>query len=275
MARSLIVTADDVGLHRGMTEGAIRAHRDGIVTACSVVANGAAFEHAVERLRDVPKLEVGVHLALVEERPLAGHVPSLVGANELFHESYTAFAPRYAARMIRMSEVEHELRMQVERVLGTGLEVTHLNGHQHLHLLPRIFELVHLMAEEYGVGYIRTVSEPLRAPGVSPLRRASVAMLSRLGRRARRHCAFVATNDRTIGVLQAGRIQEVQPLLAEVEGITELVCHPGVGDAQLAEAYQWGYGWDAETEALCEPSLREVIRMRDIRLIRPSEVARI
>ncbi len=66
--RQLIVTADDVGLHRGMTGGAIRAHRQGIVTACSVVANGAAFDDAVARLRDVPSLEAGVHLALVEER---------------------------------------------------------------------------------------------------------------------------------------------------------------------------------------------------------------
>src|SRR5438270_7621569 len=70
--RRLVVTADDVGLHRGMTEGAIRAHREGIVTACSVVANGAAFYDAVERLRDVPSLEVGVHLTLVEERSLTG-----------------------------------------------------------------------------------------------------------------------------------------------------------------------------------------------------------
>ena len=64
--RRLIVTADDVGLHPGMTAGAIRAHRDGIVTACSLVANGVAFYDAVERLREVPSLEVGVHLTLVE-----------------------------------------------------------------------------------------------------------------------------------------------------------------------------------------------------------------
>ena len=70
--KRLIVTADDVGLHRGMTEGAIRAHREGIVTACSVVANGVAFDDAVARLRDVPALEVGVHLTLVEERSLTG-----------------------------------------------------------------------------------------------------------------------------------------------------------------------------------------------------------
>jgi len=199
---------------------------------------------------------------------------SLVGGNGLFHESYAAFVPRYAARMIRMTEVEHELRMQIERVLGTGLDVTHLNGHQHLHLLPRIFDLVHLMAEEYGVGYVRTVSEPRRMPDVSPLRRASVAMLSALGRRARRHCAFVTTNDRTIGVLQAGRIGNVEPLLDEVEGVTELVCHPGLGDAELGEAYQWGYAWDAETAALCSPSLPAAMKKRHIRLVGPSEAAR-
>lgn len=267
--RALIVTADDVGLHRGMTEGAIRAHVEGIVTACSVVANGAAFEHAVERLRHVPRLEVGVHLALVEERPLASHVPSLVGANGLFHESYTAFAPRYAVGLIRIEEVEHELRMQIERVLGTGLRVVHLNGHQHLHLLPRIFDLVHQLAEEYDIGYVRTVTEPLRAPGVPPLRAASVAVLSRLGRRARGHCAGVTTNDRTIGVLQAGRIRDVEPLLDAVDGITELVCHPGVGDAELGTAYDWKYEWDAETAALCRPSLREALSRRVIQLIGP------
>src|SRR3954462_12100516 len=73
--RRLIVTADDVGLDRGMTEGAIRAHRQGIVTACSVVANGLAFDDAIARLRDVPWLEVGVHLALVEERSLTTGSP--------------------------------------------------------------------------------------------------------------------------------------------------------------------------------------------------------
>src|SRR5687768_3715380 len=84
--RRLIVTADDVGLHPGMTEGAIRAHLDGIVTACSVVANGAAFDDAVARLRDVPSLEVGVHLTLVEEHPLTAI---------RFPQKYTSFVPLY------------------------------------------------------------------------------------------------------------------------------------------------------------------------------------
>src|SRR3954452_25089097 len=100
--RRLIVTADDVGLHPGMTAGAIRAHREGIVTACSVVANGAAFDNAVTQLRDVPSLEVGVHLALVEERTLTGIT---------FPKSYRSFVfgrKDYAA-------IERELRALIDR----------------------------------------------------------------------------------------------------------------------------------------------------------------
>src|SRR5437763_15186907 len=114
-ARRLIVTADDVGLHRGMTEGAIRAHREGIVTACSVVANGRAFDDAVARLRETPSLEVGVHLALVEERAL----------------TTGAAMPRSYARFLLTPprvDIEAELRPQIEEVLGAGLRVTHLNG---------------------------------------------------------------------------------------------------------------------------------------------------
>ena len=88
--KQLIVTADDVGLHRGMTEGTIRAHSEGIVTACSVVANGAAFEHAVERLRDMPALAVGVHLSLVEERPVIAGVPGPVPPSRISPSQVTS-----------------------------------------------------------------------------------------------------------------------------------------------------------------------------------------
>ena len=248
MKRLLIVTADDVGLHRGMTEGAIRAHREGIVTACSVVANGAAFDDAVERLRDTPTLEVGVHLTLVEERPLTAM---------RFPRKYTSFVPLYLARAISMAAIERELRAQIERVLATGLTVTHLNGHQHLHLLPRIFALVARLAGEYLIEYVRIVNER------SSVRRAPMAVLSALGRRAD------GSNDRTIGVGEAGHLTDVVPLLDRVQGVTELVTHPGISVDGYAH---WDYDWDAETRALCDPRLREELAKRGIELIAPSHL---
>lgn len=248
--RYLIVTADDVALDRGMTEGAIRAHRDGIVTACSIVAGGAAFDDAVTRLRDVPSLEVGVHLALVEERSLTGlRMP----------RKYTAFVPLYLARVISIAAIERELRAQIERVLATGLRVTHLNGHQHLHLLPRVFAVVARLAREYAVPYVRIVDD---RGGTA--RSLSMAVLSALGRRAR-DATF--TNDRTIGVAIAGHLDDVVPLLDHVDGVTELVTHPGVG---VTGYPAWRYEWDRETRALCAPGLREELARRGIVLTAPS-----
>jgi predicted glycoside hydrolase/deacetylase ChbG (UPF0249 family) len=248
--RQLIVTADDAGLHPGMTEGAIRAHREGIVTACSIVANGAAFDDAVARLRDVPSIEVGVHLALVEERSLTGlRMP----------KKYTSFMPLYLARVIGIAAIERELRAQIERVLASGLRVTHLNGHQHLHLLPRIFAVVTRLAREFAIPYVRIVDDRGGAA-----RALSMSLLSALGRRAR--APF--TNDHTIGVATAGHLADVVPLLDHVEGVTELVTHPGVN----VSGYAWGYAWDAETRALCDPRLREELAKRGIELTAPSTV---
>ena len=270
--KALIDTDDDVGLNRGMTEGAIRAHREGIVTACSIVANGRAFDDAVQRLREVPELETGVHLTLVEEQSLTGI--ALPGR-------YPEFFKAFMRGEIRIPQIEAELRAQVKKVADTGLRLTHLNGHQHLHVMSGIFEIVLTLAEEYGIRYVRIVDD---RDGKAPLaRRFAITGLNFLGRRARTRAAYrvpdpvgelkpppkYRTNDRTIGVLEAGHITDVGHLLDRVDGLTELVTHPGVNVDGYAH---WKYEWDAETRALCAPGLKEAIAARGIALIAPSAV---
>ena len=237
----LIVTADDVGLDRGMTSGAIEAHRNGIVTACSIVANGSEFHDAVARLKDVPSLEVGVHLTLVEERALT--------TGERMPRNWVRF-------LFSRKNVEGELRAQIERVLATGLRVTHLNGHQHLHQLPRIKRIVRRLAQEYGIGYVRVVND---RGGKS--RRLSMTMLNMLGDRSRT----------TIGVAEAGHLtaERITELLDDVGDVTELVAHPGLNVAGYAH---WNYEWNRETEALCDPRVREAIAKKNIDLIGPSQL---
>ena len=228
-----------------MTEGAIRAHREGIVTACSIVANGRAFDDAVTRLSQVASLEVGVHLTLVDERPLTSIA---------FPKSYAGFAAKHL--FMNAGAIERELRAQVEKVLGAGLRITHLNGHQHLHMLPRVYRIVERIARDHEIGYIRVVNDH-----GSSARRFSIGVLSALGRR-------VDATRRTIGVAEAGHLRDIEHLLDYVEGITELVAHPGVA----VEGYRWGYEWEEELAALCEPSLRESMTRRGITLTKPSDV---
>jgi len=268
---ALVVTADDVGLHPGMTAGAMAAHDAGIVTAVSVAAVGRALDDAVARLRERPALDAGVHLTLVGERPLSPprEVPSLLGPGGAFLPGYPAFVRRYLRGGIAGAEVEAELRRQIERLLAGGLELVHANSHQHLHVLPRILEVVLRLAAEYRIPCVRLPREP--AAGALSWRAAQLALLNRLGRRARRRLAAAglpAPIERTLGLLDAGRLtfDRLRRGLVQVAGTTELVCHPGLGDAALAAAYPWGYAWDGETAALRDPRLPGLLAAAGIEL---------
>src|SRR5262249_29456833 len=145
------------------------------------------------------------------------------------------------------------------------------NAHQHLHVLPRIFPLVLALAAEYAIPFVRLPYEPAAAGVFSP-RAVRLGVLNRLGRRARRcvHAAGtgVRSTRRTIGLLDPGHltVDGIRRSLAHVEGPTELVCHPGLGDAALAAHYDWGYAWDAETAALRDPRLPGLLAAAGIEL---------
>jgi predicted glycoside hydrolase/deacetylase ChbG (UPF0249 family) len=249
--KRLIVTADDVGLDRGMTAGAIEAHRRGIVTACSIVANGRDFDEAVARLRDVPSLEVGVHLTLVEERALT--------TGQTMPRNYIRFL------LSRPRNVEPELRAQIDKVLATGLRVTHLNSHQHLHLWPGIGSVVSRLANEYGIGFVRTVNDrggKRRRLAMWALNRVAASFSPPVRPEGRRY---------TIGVADAGHLtaDRIIELLDFVDDTTELVTHPGIS----VRGYpHWQYDWESETRALCDPRVRAAIAALEIELVPPSTI---
>ena len=273
MTAQLIVTADDVGLHPGMTSGAIEAHRHGIVTACSIVANGEAFEDAVQRLKDCPRLDVGLHLTLVEERPVepVSRVSSIVDTDGRFFRNFRRFIIRYALGRVKIAEVEREFAAQIEKSLAVGMRVTHLNGHQHLHVLPSIFEGVLRLAELYDIPYVRAPLDPHHAESVTRARLISIGILNRLGASARKAAreAGIFTNSRTLGITEAGHLtpEILLALIDHAEGVTELVTHPGVGTDSIAKRYDWGYAWDQETAALCDQRVRNAIREQRIELV--------
>jgi predicted glycoside hydrolase/deacetylase ChbG (UPF0249 family) len=276
VVRRLVVTADDVGLHPAITDAAVHAFRSGIVTACSVVAGGPSFEHAVATLCGAPELAVGVHLTLVGEVPLAppARVRSLLGSDGRLHGGHAALFRRFVAGRIELAEIELELRAQIERVLGQGITVSHLNSHQHVHVLPGIIDIVARLAGEYRIGFVRLPVDRWPAGSVGPVRTLAVRTLRWFAERARLRLAAVATPTRTIGVAAAGhldvaRLHALVPLIGE--GVTELVCHPGLDDASLGRAYPWGYCWEQETAALCDTGVKELMKQAGVQLVPPTQ----
>ena len=270
----LIVHADDFGIAEAVNRGIIEAHDRGIVTSTSIMATGAAFVHAVALAKSRPELDLGVHLTLTEERPLVGGgaAATLVGPDGRFSRDVARFASWQLRGKISLAAVRAELDAQIRKVLDTGLVVSHLDGHQHVHVLPGVAGVVAELAARYGIAAVRYPAERvrgymLRRPrGVRRLAEqialGGVAALSPL--RALRR------SDEFVGFYFGGRLDETNlaTVLAGLpeRGTVELMCHPGADDMRSANG-EWQYAWAAERAALVSPRIRELVAARGVQLI--------
>ncbi|MBN2370869.1 MAG: ChbG/HpnK family deacetylase [Vicinamibacteria bacterium] len=266
--RLLIVNADDLGIHPGVNDGVIHAHLAGIVTGASIVTNGEAFDHALRALQRAPDLDVGVHLTLVGETPVSSpeRVRGLAPQGRL-PRSYGALFRRLFLGRIPDEELKTEIEAQLSRARDAGLNLSHIDSHQHVHLHPAIFPLAAHAARRFGVRAVRAARRvvPVRQP-----RAAVLAPFARHAHRQARHAGLI-TADTFLGMAETGGLDEKR-LLRLIEripkGTSELVCHPGVGDGAIGSAYRWGFRWDEETRALTSADVRGALVKAGVRLIR-------
>lgn len=276
----LIVHADDLGLSAQVNEGILQAHLHGIVTSASIMANGAAFEHAISLCRSVPTLDIGLHLTLVEEQPLldAGLVPSLVDATGRLHRHATTFTKKYFAGKIELREVRSELEVQLRRVLSHEINVSHLDSHQHLHMLPQILRITIDLAKKYNIPAIRLPREHIH-----------LDMLKRTGSVSRILQLFILNTfcclgrnmptrrtDYFLGFFFGGNLhtENLQRLLRYLPstGTCELMCHPGLDDPTTRYRH-WGYRWSDELHALIAPEISDALRRKGVQLISYRQLA--
>ncbi len=275
-SRRLIVNADDFALHPSVNRAIILAHREGIVTSTTILAGGMALFDAIEELKACPNLGIGVHLCLVDQRPVLNpdEVPSLVDRNGKFCASYPAFIRKYLLGQIRLAQVRREFEAQVARIRDLGLAMTHLDSHQHLHLLPGISAVTAEIARKFAIRCIRIPAEETAAMrGPSSLgRRIQGKIVFRLAQKRRREFARAGFRfpDHFFGFQRGGTLLlddwlKLVPRLPA--GVSEIMVHPGVDTQQLRTDLGWGYHWGEEFQALTHPQLRLLIMQQNIELI--------
>jgi hopanoid biosynthesis associated protein HpnK len=287
VVKNLIVNADDLGWTEGVNRGITEAHRNGIVTSASLLANGAAFASGAELARSTPGLGVGVHLNLSDGPPVAPRelVASLVNdAGEFEGGGPESLLLRIAKRGVALREVDREWDAQIEKARDAGIEPTHLDGHKHVHMLPGFFEIALRLAKRYGIGAVRVAHEAssLRAAlsaggklhATVVLRQGVQARgLKLLARDARGQAerAGISTADYFCGIAQTGEMTKegVARLLRSLpEGTTELMCHPGYADKALQNtATRLQGSRQTELEILTDAGIRNLVASQGIRLI--------
>ncbi len=284
--KNLIVNADDLGWADGVNRGIAEAHRNGIVTSASLLANGRAFASAVELARATPALGVGVHLNLSDGKPVSAvaAVPSLVNEHGEFAGGPENLLLQMARRKLRLKEVEGEWELQIQKISHAGIQATHLDGHKHVHMLPGLFEIALRLAKRHGIGAVRVSHEasPLRA-ALSKGKKQNAPVVLKQGVQARALKFFVrdaralaeragiATADYFCGIAQTGEltIEGVGQLLRSLpQGTTEMMCHPGFMDAELGKsATRLQDSRRVEVSILTNREIRNLVASQGIRLI--------
>src|SRR3989339_10094 len=151
MKRLLVVNADDFGLCPEISTGIIKAHRDGIVTATSISACGKFLKEGVALLKD-SGLDAGIHLTLVGgEKPLLGPIAGLTDEEGNFRNDYRLVLPNLILGRFDKRSLEKELFGQVSLLKDSGINPTHLDSHQHLHLMPAIREIAIRLSKHFKI----------------------------------------------------------------------------------------------------------------------------
>lgn len=259
-ARVLIVNCDDFGLHDAVNVAVVESIENGIATSCSLMVPCPAAVNAMRLLRARPHIPFGIHLALIRDSsgyrwgPAASKaaVPSLLDPDtgELYIDTPTQRIALLAAA--KLTEVERELRAQINTVLDAGLAPTHLDWH----CLADggradIFDLALALAKEYGLAvrvWLDDGRRKARGQNKAVVDNAFVDSYS------------VSLHDKS--ETYARMLRDLPP------GLNEWAVHPAQGTEQWRSIEPNGWQIRQSDHAfLTSPQAREIVDHEDITLI--------
>ena len=260
--KQLIVNADDFGFTPDVNEGIVEANRTGVLTATTLMANGAAFDDAVRLAKATPDLDVGCHLVLVSGRS--------VHTGQALPPTVSKLLLAIARREIRIYD---ELSAQVRKIVAAGIAPTHLDTHKHTHLAPPVLEAVARIADEFDIGWVRRPFDFPMTTNTPLMTRATSRALQVVRRRfhrtlERRRCR---TTDTFAGFQITGRFRaaELVELIRQLpDGLTELMCHPGRCRDTLRQAKtRLKESREEELRALVAPATRQALEANGVELV--------
>jgi hopanoid biosynthesis associated protein HpnK len=260
--RGLIVTADDFGADIAVNQAVETAHRQGVLTAASLMVGAPTAADAVARAHALPSLRVGLHLVLTDGRPTlpAAQVSLLVNEAGDFHTDMAAAGATMFFHPLARRQLRAEIAAQFEAFAATGLPLDHVNAHKHFHLHPTIASLILEIGARHGMKSARVPVEPaaplkgVEPEGAYPLFDPLRLMARQLRRRFR--AAGLLVPDQVFGLRWSGAMTtaRLRGLIEDLPpGLSEIYLHPAMADAYPGSAP--GYRYAEEFAALTAPEV--------------------
>lgn len=274
----VILHADDFGESPQVNAAILRAHCEGLLTSTSLMIGGSAWKEAVEQVRRLSSREfgVGLHLVVTEGAAVLPRkdLPHITMPDGRFRTDLFRLGLQYAFSKAAQRELRREIEAQFDRFASTGLEWSHVDGHQHFHLHPFIWETMLDCCRQFNVTRLRLPREEIRAHWRSggtkfDLNTLATLIFRLLARRHRRRLPpHFFTCDRVYGHLQTGNMNAdyLLRLADRLTGTTnEIYFHPGSPHARPLSPQTNGIA-DVESAALRDPAVRAAFSRPDITL---------
>ena len=238
--KQLIVNADDLGAGEARNAGIFEAIEAGSVTSVSILPNGPALEDALRRIRALRLKDVsfGVHFNISEGRPIAAASRCILGSDGCFRgKRRTQSMLLGRANSELEKEIRKELSAQIMLIQDAGIQVDHLDGHQHVHVLPAVVRAAAEAANTHGISWVRIPEEPCLDFGERSSQVMEEACFFSQHASAARvlyDAMGIHATDHFRGLLLKGELP-AETWLDFLEsipvGLTELMVHPGRADA--------------------------------------------
>jgi hopanoid biosynthesis associated protein HpnK len=282
--RFVVINGDDFGFSSGVNQGIIKAHEQGVLTSTSLMVTGEAFEEAVALAKVHPNLAVGLHLVLgCGKAVLPPHqIPHLVDSEGNFSSDSVNAGLRYQFSSAARRELRLEIRAQLEKFHQTGLQLSHVDGHLHMHVHPVVLRSLVEFADEFNIKVIRLPWEELKFTlnlnrrdllnkliwwGVfGGLRRYGESLLKSKG---------IQFCDRVYGLLQSGQMTEeyLLGLIPQIQAdVVEIYSHPAIAIPGEPLNGPPGAG-EVELAAWLSKQVREVLTAHGFELINSNNIA--
>ncbi len=157
-----IFNADDFGISQGVNQAIIKAHKEGVLNSTSIMITLKYAPQAIEMAKDMPYLNIGLHGNLTNETAVLSsqEIPLLVDVNSKFKHGFvnlmvlSLLHPKELKR-----QVKAEIKAQIEKARQAGLQLSHLDSHRHVHMIPIIFKAFMELCQEYNIPRLRVVNE--------------------------------------------------------------------------------------------------------------------